>query len=159
VFTIRSKSAIVSAEPAKSFPRASSALLALLRGAICTLEGEIAEAQPIVESVKSQSVKESVQESKATQKEDEVRSLQPSLWGGIDLKAAWRRMGRWWPGQASAVDSRAIPAGRDVGGVVVQRQIKGALVDVPYDVPFAFAFHAFRGDSPIHSTKRPDPPK
>jgi hypothetical protein len=83
----------------QKFSEGKQRSIALLRGAICTLEGEIAEAQPIVESVKSQSVKESVQESKATQKEDEVRSLQPSLWGGIDLKAAWRRMGRWWRGR------------------------------------------------------------
>src|SRR6516225_707285 len=59
----------------------------------------------------------------------------------------------WEAGQASALDSRAIPAGRDVGGVVVQRQIDGILVDVPYHVTFAFAFHAFRGGSPIHGAK------
>ena len=64
----------------------------------------------------------------------------------------------WAPGQASALDNRAIPAGRDVGGVLVQRQTNGVLVDVPHDVTFAFAFHAFRGDSPIHGAKRPDPP-
>jgi hypothetical protein len=65
----------------------------------------------------------------------------------------------WEAGQASALDSRAIPAGRDVGGVVVQRQIDGILVDVPYDVTFAFAFHAFRGGSPIHGAKPAAPPK
>jgi len=56
----------------------------------------------------------------------------------------------WEPGQASALDSRSIARGRDVGGVVVQRQVDGTLVDVPYDVTFAFAFHAFRRDSPIN---------
>jgi hypothetical protein len=86
-------------EARQKFSQGKERSIALLREAICTLEGEIAEAQPIVESVKSQSVEESVQESKATQKEDEVRSLQPRLWGGIDLKAAWRRMGRWWRGR------------------------------------------------------------
>ena len=65
----------------------------------------------------------------------------------------------WEAGQASALDSRAIPAGRDVGGVVVQRQIDGILVDVPYDVTFAFAFHAFRGGSPIHRAKPAATPK
>ena len=65
----------------------------------------------------------------------------------------------WEAGQASALDSRAIPAGRDVGGVVVQRQIDGILVDVPYDVTFAFAFHAFRGGSPIHGANPTAPPK
>jgi hypothetical protein len=57
----------------------------------------------------------------------------------------------WEPGQASALDRRSIPAGRDVGGVVVQKQVDGALVDVPHDVTFAFAFHVFRRGSPINS--------
>jgi hypothetical protein len=64
----------------------------------------------------------------------------------------------WGSGQASALDNRAIPAGRDVGGVVVQRRTNGLLVDVPYDVTFAFAFHAFREGSPIHRGKQLDPP-
>jgi hypothetical protein len=59
----------------------------------------------------------------------------------------------WEPGQASALDKRSIPSGRDVGSVVVRRQVDGTLVDVPYDVTFAFAFHAFRGDSPIHGAR------
>ena len=65
----------------------------------------------------------------------------------------------WEPGQASALDKRSISAGRDVGGVVVRRQVDGTLVDVPHDVTFAFAFHAFRKDSPIHgasAASRPD---
>jgi hypothetical protein len=62
----------------------------------------------------------------------------------------------WRPGQASALDSRAIAEGRDVGGVVVQRQTSGGLLDVPYAVPFAFAFHAFREGSPIHGAKLPN---
>jgi hypothetical protein len=57
---------------------------------------------------------------------------------------------QWQPGQASAFDKGSIAAGRDVGNVVVQKQIGERLVDVPYDVTFAFAFHAFRPDSPIH---------
>jgi Protein of unknown function (DUF3179) len=56
----------------------------------------------------------------------------------------------WRPGQASALDRASIPAGRDVGNVIVQKQTADALVDVPYDLTFAFAFHAFRPDSPIH---------
>ena len=47
---------------------------------------------------------------------------------------------RWVPGQASALDSRAIAAGRDVGTVRV-RDAEGR--DVAHDIPFAFAFHAF----------------
>jgi hypothetical protein len=57
----------------------------------------------------------------------------------------------WEPGQASALDNRSIAAGRDVGGVVVQKATDDTVVDVPFDVPFAFAFHAFRKDSPIYS--------
>jgi hypothetical protein len=74
---------------------------------------------------------------------------------------AWlRRVGKirskdlvltWEPGQASALDNRSIAAGRDVGGVIVQKVNDGVVVDVPFDVPFAFAFHAFRRDSPIYS--------
>lgn len=58
----------------------------------------------------------------------------------------------WDPGQTSALDKRLIAEGRDVGNVTVQRQLDGRLVDVPYDVPFAFAFHAFRPGSPIHNS-------
>ena len=46
----------------------------------------------------------------------------------------------WTPGQASALDSRDIAAGRDVGTVRV-RDAEGR--DIPHDIPFAFAFHAF----------------
>ncbi len=57
---------------------------------------------------------------------------------------------RWEPGQASALDKRTIPAGRDVGNVIVQRRVNDGFIDIPYDVTFAFAFHAFRPNSPIH---------
>ncbi|SMX36685.1 DUF3179 domain-containing protein [Maliponia aquimaris] len=46
----------------------------------------------------------------------------------------------WRAGQASALDAGAIAAGRDVGSVRV-RDESGA--DLPHDVMFAFAFHAF----------------
>ena len=46
----------------------------------------------------------------------------------------------WTAGQASALDSRTIAAGRDVGTVRV-RDTQGR--DLPHDIPFAFAFHAF----------------
>ncbi|MGB0845008.1 MAG: DUF3179 domain-containing protein [Alphaproteobacteria bacterium] len=46
----------------------------------------------------------------------------------------------WSEGQNSALDTRQINGGRDVGNVVVQRN--GS--DVAYDVTFAFVFHAFR---------------
>ncbi len=75
-------------------------------------------------------------------------------------KQAWsmtllRRNGRiesddliltWEAGQNSALDTRVISKGRDVGNVVVQRFENGSLNDVPYDVTFAFVFHAFHPD-------------
>ncbi len=57
---------------------------------------------------------------------------------------------KWESGQVSALDRHSIAGGRDVGNVVVQRQQGADLTDVPYDVTFAFAFHAFRPGSPIH---------
>jgi hypothetical protein len=109
-------------EARQRFSEGKERSIALLREAIFTLEGEIAGARPVVESVQeskatrkedevqslqpsqgeiaeAQSVGESVRESKTTRKEDEVRSLRLRLGGGIDLKAAWRRVGRWWRGR------------------------------------------------------------
>lgn len=55
----------------------------------------------------------------------------------------------WTSGQNSALDSSDIAQGRDVGNVVVQRSTENGLEDVPYDVTFAFAFHAFKPTAPI----------
>ncbi len=56
----------------------------------------------------------------------------------------------WHAGQNSVHDSPHIPAGRDVGNIVVQKPgADGGLHDVPYDVTFAFAFRAFRPDGQI----------
>ncbi|WP_342075420.1 DUF3179 domain-containing protein [Yoonia sp. SS1-5] len=49
----------------------------------------------------------------------------------------------WTAGQASALDADQIGQGRDVGNVRV-RDASGA--DVPHDVMFAFAYHAFWPD-------------
>jgi hypothetical protein len=58
----------------------------------------------------------------------------------------------WQPGQASALDTEIIAEGFDVGNVVVQRpNAAGELEDIVYGVDFAFAFHAFYPDAPIHS--------
>ena len=46
----------------------------------------------------------------------------------------------WRPGQASALDAARIGEGRDIGSVRV-RDAQGR--DLPHDVMFAFAFHAF----------------
>ena len=56
----------------------------------------------------------------------------------------------WEAGQNSALDSRRISSGRDVGNVVVQRRGADGLEDIPYDVTFAFVFHAFRPEGIWH---------
>ncbi len=61
-----------------------------------------------------------------------------------DLLVSWR------PGQASPLDAAEVAGGRDVGSVSVSRLASGAVEAVPFDTPFAFAFHAFRPGSPIH---------
>ena len=75
--------------------------IALLRKAISTLEDEIADVESAVQKSTAAPVVEAVQESKATQKAGEVRTLQSRRWGGIALGAAWRRVGRWWRGRNS----------------------------------------------------------
>jgi hypothetical protein len=56
----------------------------------------------------------------------------------------------WEPGQNSALDERVIAQGRDVGNVVVRRKTTDGHEDVPYDVTFAFVFHAFFPDGTLH---------
>ena len=59
----------------------------------------------------------------------------------------------WESGQNSALDNRTIAEGRDIGNVVVQRAgSDDGLEDVPYDISFAFAFHAFHPEAPIHTS-------
>lgn len=55
----------------------------------------------------------------------------------------------WEPGQASALDAGQVAKGRDVGNVIAQRRKGSQVVDVPYDVTFAFVFHAFHPDRTI----------
>lgn len=57
----------------------------------------------------------------------------------------------WEAGQNSALDHRTISKGRDVGNVVVQQRKNGELHDVPYDVTFAFVFHAFHPDGELRT--------
>ncbi|MBC7285627.1 DUF3179 domain-containing protein [Hoeflea sp.] len=49
----------------------------------------------------------------------------------------------WEPGQASALDTRNIADGKDVGNVVVQKRVRNAKVDIPHQVTFAFAYRSF----------------
>jgi hypothetical protein len=56
----------------------------------------------------------------------------------------------WVEGQSSALDHPEIAKGHDVGNVIAQRKLEGgAIVDVPYDVTFAFVFHAFHPSGSI----------
>jgi hypothetical protein len=58
----------------------------------------------------------------------------------------------WSPGQSSALDAPWIADGLDVGTVVVEeRTPDGTWRDAVYSVDFAFAFHAFYPDRPIHT--------
>ena len=57
---------------------------------------------------------------------------------------------RWEPGQNSALDSRVIADGADVGNILVRRRTADGWEDVIHFVDFAFAFHAFYPDAPIH---------
>ena len=60
-----------------------------------------------------------------------------------DLKLSWE------PGQHSALDTRNIVDGRDIGNVVVQRRVDGRDVDAVHAVTFAFVFHAFQPDGTL----------
>ncbi len=53
----------------------------------------------------------------------------------------------WVEGQNSALDTRSIARGRDVGNVIAQR----SGLDVVHDVTFAFVFHAFHPEGVIHT--------
>ena len=55
----------------------------------------------------------------------------------------------WEPGQNSALDSRKIADGRDVGNVLVQKQDAVGLRDITYDVTFAFVFLAFKPEGTL----------
>ncbi len=56
----------------------------------------------------------------------------------------------WEAGQNSIHDAQLIFRGRDVGNVVVRKKTGEGLVDVPYDVVFAFSFRAFNPDGELH---------
>jgi hypothetical protein len=56
----------------------------------------------------------------------------------------------WTAGQASALDTREIARGRDVGTVTVQRKTADGLQDAAYDVTFAFVFMAFHPEGTWH---------
>ncbi len=57
----------------------------------------------------------------------------------------------WEAGQNSALDSWDISDGRDVGNIIVQKDTGNGLKDQFYTIDFAFAFHAFHPEAPIHT--------
>ena len=57
---------------------------------------------------------------------------------------------RWTAGQTSALDTSQISRGRDVGNVTATKFGRDALIDVPYFVDFAFAYHVFFPDRKIY---------
>ncbi len=56
----------------------------------------------------------------------------------------------WTPGQNSALDSSEIAEGRDIGNLVVERNLGGGWADAVHDLTFAFVFHAFVPEGVIH---------
>ncbi|MGB7335965.1 MAG: DUF3179 domain-containing protein [Salaquimonas sp.] len=55
----------------------------------------------------------------------------------------------WSPGRASALDTAAIDAGREVGNLWVTETLDGKAQDVVHDITFAFVAHAFHPKIPI----------
>ncbi len=53
---------------------------------------------------------------------------------------------RWTAGKNSALDTSQISRGRDVGKVTATKFVPDGLIDVPYFVDFAFAYHVFFPD-------------
>jgi len=56
----------------------------------------------------------------------------------------------WTAGQTSALDTSSIAKGRDIGNIIVQQNRNGTLVDIPYEVTFAFVVFAFNPDVKIN---------
>ena len=95
-------------EARRYFSEGKERSIALLREAICKLEDEIAAAQSGGEAPKKSKAPEKAgeaaqpvvpKESKAREKAGEVLQVQPKRRGGIDFRAAWRRVRRWWGGR------------------------------------------------------------
>ncbi len=56
----------------------------------------------------------------------------------------------WTAGQTSALDSSLIAKGRDIGNITVQENRNGVMVDIPYEVTFAFVVTAFNPEVKIN---------
>ncbi len=55
----------------------------------------------------------------------------------------------WKKGQASALDTSRLAAGRDIGNIIVQTINGRKPVDMTYDVTFALVAHAFHPEIKI----------
>jgi hypothetical protein len=77
-------------EAQRYFSEGKARSIALLREAICTLEAEVADTPAAVGVA---------QRSDATQTAAQRNVLRQRVRGGFALKAAWRRVRRWWPGR------------------------------------------------------------
>ena len=55
----------------------------------------------------------------------------------------------WQPGRASALDSRQIADGRDLGNVIVKRITDTGKDLIPYKISFAFVWYAFNPEAEI----------
>ena len=55
----------------------------------------------------------------------------------------------WQPGRASALDSRQIANGRDLGNVIVHRLSATGKSLIPYKISFAFVWYAFNPEAEI----------
>ena len=56
----------------------------------------------------------------------------------------------WTTGQTSALDTSSIAKGRDIGNITVQQNRNGTMVDIPYEVTFAFVVFAFSPETKIN---------
>jgi hypothetical protein len=77
-------------EAQRCFSEGKTRSIALLREAICTLEAEVADTRAAVGVT---------QKSEATQTAAQCNALRQRVRGRFALKAAWRRVRRWWPGR------------------------------------------------------------
>jgi hypothetical protein len=55
----------------------------------------------------------------------------------------------WQPGASSALDRSVTFGGKDIGNVVAYRVVSGQTIEIPYDLVFAFVFHAFHPNGVI----------
>jgi hypothetical protein len=77
-------------EAQRYFSEGKARSIALLREAIRTLEAEVSDTRAAVGVA---------QRSDATQTADQRNAFRQRVRGGFALKAAWRRVRRWWPGR------------------------------------------------------------